>query len=124
MSGESLFVFGALRTGGGSDHLLAGFSRRVGTVAGELWVLPGGAPVLVRQGTGRVVGELVEGIPLPLLSLLDHLEGVRDGVVRRERVEVRIGLRNAPAWVWVAEAGRARAGRRHAGPRWVPTQVR
>lgn len=119
-----LFVFGPLRTGGGREQLLGDRRRRVGTVSGELWVLPGGAPVLVPGGGDRVVGELVDGVDLRLLGVLDHLEGVDDGVVRREVVDVRVGLRTERAWSWVATPARARAGRRWSGSRWVPTVVR
>lgn len=124
MRGESLFVFGPLRHGGADAAWLAGLPRRAGSVAGELWVLPGGAPVLVPSPRGRVIGELVEGVPPRVLGLLDHLEGVPDGVVTRVRTDVRIGLRSEPAWVWVCDAARARSGRRHPGSRWTPALVR
>jgi gamma-glutamylcyclotransferase (GGCT)/AIG2-like uncharacterized protein YtfP len=119
-----LFVYGVHRTGGGSEQLLGARRRRVGTAPGALWILPGGQVVLVAEAASRVVGELVDDVDDRMLALLDHLEGVRDGVVRRARVEVRVGLRIEPAWTWVAEVSRARTGRRYGASRWIPVQVR
>ncbi len=110
-----LFVYGAART----DPLLAGRPRRGATVAGELWSLPGRAPVLVPGPGARVEGELVEGVDARLLDLLDHLAGVRDGAVARAWVDARVGLRTARACTWVADPSRARVGRRVLGGRRV-----
>jgi gamma-glutamylcyclotransferase (GGCT)/AIG2-like uncharacterized protein YtfP len=119
-----LFVFGALATGGERAALLGSRRRRSASVAGQLWVLPGGGPVLLAASGERVDGELVEGVDPRLLGLLDHLEGTPEGLVRRELVEVRVGLRAERAWTWLTDAARARTGRRWGGGRWRATTRR
>jgi gamma-glutamylcyclotransferase (GGCT)/AIG2-like uncharacterized protein YtfP len=87
-------------------------------VRGALWRLPAGYPALCLEGDDLVHGELVDAPDPRRLALLDRYEGVDEGLYRRARVEVVVGLRPMSAWAWVMEDPRARGGRRLPDGRW------
>ncbi|MEQ1505153.1 MAG: gamma-glutamylcyclotransferase family protein [Myxococcota bacterium] len=125
MSGAlPLFVYGASMTGHERSPLLGALGRRLGTVRGTLWSMPAGYPALVPGGDGLVHGELIDPPDERLLGLLDGLEGVDQGLYRRIRCDVRIGLRAEVAWAYAMDAAWARTGRRIPDGRWRPSRRR
>jgi gamma-glutamylcyclotransferase (GGCT)/AIG2-like uncharacterized protein YtfP len=113
-----LFVYGTLMTGASQAGLLAGLGRTTAMVRGSLWSLPAGYPALCLEGDDRVHGELVDPPSPRLLELLDRYEGVDEGLYRRVRVEVIVGLRPGTAWAWVMDAPRLHGGRAIPEGRW------
>lgn len=116
---KPLFVYGTLLSGGSAASLLGYAPRREATVRGTLYQLPAGYPALALAGDGVVHGELVDVNDPALLRLLDHYEGVDEGLYRRVEVEAVVGLRREPAWAWVQDDPRLRGGRRVIGGRWT-----
>ena len=92
-----LFVYGTLRSGGGSSSMLGG-SQLVGsaTVEGTLYDL-GEYPALMLYGGTPVEGEIWR-CPAAMLWKLDEYEGVERGLFRR--VAIMAGGR--PCWAYVA----------------------
>ncbi len=113
-----IFVYGTLMSGRGQEGLLAGLGRRTAHVRGTLWDLPAGYPALRLDGSGLVYGELVDPPGGRRLALLDHYEGVHEGLYKRVTVEAVVGLRPEPAWAWVMDNPQRRGGRAIPEGRW------
>ena len=120
---ESLFVYGTLLKGQSHGGLLGDSPRVAATTEGRLWSLPAGYPAL-GVGEGIVHGELVEIERPGLLSILDRYEGVDEGLYRRVKVDVLVGLRSREAWTYVMEDPRARGGKHIPEGRWSPIRRR
>ena len=119
MSGAlPLFVYGTLLAGEAREGMLRGLGRRQGHSRGTLYHLPAGYPAVVLGGEERVYGELVDAPNERLLSMLDMVEGVSDGLFRREEVSVTMGLQSQRAWVYVTDASAVTAGRPLPRGRW------
>ena len=114
-----LFVYGTLRADGGHGHLLGGRRRVAATTTGALWHLPAGYPALDVHGTGTVHGELVSGVDDALLDLLDHYEGVAEGLFRRTLHPVRAGRTRVDAWMYAMDHPDRRGGRPVPDGRWT-----
>lgn len=114
---QELFVYGTLLTGEDQAGLLGQASRIPATTRGTLWGLPAGYPALA-GGHGVVHGELVTLADRRLLEILDRYEGVDEGLYRRVRIDVLVGLRTQIAWAYRMENPRARGGRLLRSGRW------
>jgi gamma-glutamylcyclotransferase (GGCT)/AIG2-like uncharacterized protein YtfP len=120
-----VFVYGTLRAGGSHGGLLRTLERHDARVRGHVFDLPEGYPAMVlAEGEDWVHGELVEGVSEPLLGLLDHYEGVAEGLYRRVVVEAWLGLRPVAAWAWVMDHPERRGGVRVPSGRWHPSRKR
>lgn len=88
-----LFVYGTLKRGESQFHLLthADWLNEIETGEGYALVDCGEYPAMVEEGTGRVLGELVE-IPRELLSALDAYEGAPE-LFQRTRIRLENGER-------------------------------
>lgn len=115
-----LFVYGTLLSTGAQGGLLQGLRRAEACVRGSLWRLPAGYPALQLGPDGLAHGELVYSPGPRLLGLLDHYEGVADGLYRRVEVLVVVGLLQERSWAYVMDNPRLRGGRRIVSGRWVP----
>jgi len=113
-----LFVYGTLQSGQPQGALLAACSRVPASTRGQLYALPAGYPALVPGGTDQVFGQLVEPVDERLLGVLDHYEGVAEGLYRRVEVEVDVGLRRQVAWTYVMDHPESRGGLRLPDGRW------
>ncbi len=119
MSDPRLFVYGTLMHGGERAGLLGAALRQRATLQGRLYHLPAGYPALELGTAGTVHGELVDAPSDRVLALLDHIEGVADGLFVRSEVDVTLGLRRVRAWVFAMDAPRLRGGRLIPNGRWV-----
>jgi gamma-glutamylcyclotransferase (GGCT)/AIG2-like uncharacterized protein YtfP len=112
-----LFVYGSLMRGQPNEGYLAGMPVRPARLPGRLFRLPAGYPVLVPDPSATAIqGELVRLPQAGLLSVLDHFEGVADGLYIRERVTVWVGEDRVPAWIYTqsaADVARRRLVRLH-----------
>lgn len=113
-----LFVYGTLRSGERQAGLLGDRRRRPARVRGRLYRLDAGYPALVAADGGWVEGELIDDVDDRLLGLLDHYEGVAEGLFRRERVTVTLGLRTERAWTYVMSHPERRGGVLIPSGRW------
>ena len=113
-----LFVYGTLASGGQQSFLLDGLERRPARVLGRLYRLPAGYPALAPGGSDPVYGELVGAPPERLLALLDHYEGVAEGLFARVVVRALVGSNSADAWAYVMRDPRTRGGRHLPSGRW------
>ncbi len=105
-----LFVYGTLLSDGAQGGLLAGLRHDRASVVGTLWRLPVGYPAMSLGGDTSVVGELVEAPGPQVLRLVDHYEGVDEGLYRRLKVRACVGLRSCRAWAYVMDSPRLRGG--------------
>lgn len=112
-----LFVYGTLLSDGPRAGLVPG-RRRPGRVDGRLYAMPAGYPALVLGG-GEVEGEVVDGVTEAQLRLIDHYEGLAEGLYERVVCDVRVGGRTVGAWVYVMARPEARGGVRWPGTRWI-----
>jgi gamma-glutamylcyclotransferase (GGCT)/AIG2-like uncharacterized protein YtfP len=115
-----VFVYGTLKRGGSNHAHLAGQA-----FVGEARTAPGfrlyhldGYPGMITLADDRegVTGE-VWSVDAPCLTQLDLLEGIAEGLYRRERVPLL-----APFDTWSVEAylyARSVAGRRDLGSTWI-----
>jgi len=126
MSGPTgVFVYGTLRADGSHGGLLARHEHLPARVRGHLYDLPAGYPALVAdEAAGWVHGELIRAVDPRLLGLLDHYEGVDEGLYRRVVLRVHLGLRAESAWTWVMDHPERRGGRPVASGRWRPARRR
>jgi gamma-glutamylcyclotransferase (GGCT)/AIG2-like uncharacterized protein YtfP len=113
-----LFVYGTLMSAGDQAVLLSGLGRSSATTRGALYHLPAGYPALMLGPDGEVHGELVEAPEARLLALLDHYEGVAQGLYRRETIDVTVGLRRVKAWAYVMDRPESLGGKRLQSGRW------
>ncbi len=121
----ALFVYGTLREGQTMSGLLARRPRSPARVRGALWDLPAGYPALVPDpDAGWVHGELIGALEPAVLGLIDHYEGVHEGLYRRVLVDVHLGLRTERAWAYVMEHPERLGGRRVSSGRWRPVRAR
>lgn len=114
----NLFVYGTLMSGHAQSALLGRFTRRNATVKGSLYRLPAGYPALALDGASVVYGELVELVDPRTLALLDHYEGVDEGLYARVPCDVVVGLRREAACVYAMSDPRARGGVPIPAGRW------
>jgi gamma-glutamylcyclotransferase (GGCT)/AIG2-like uncharacterized protein YtfP len=120
-----VFVYGTLRAGASHGGMLDAFKRHDARVRGRLYDLPEGYPAIVPvEADEWVYGELVDGVPDRVLGLLDHYEGVEEGLYQRVVVEAWLGLRPVPAWAWVMDQPERRGGVRVPSGRWRPSRKR
>jgi len=115
---DRLFVYGTLRGGQPQGALLAGRTRTEASTRGTLWAMPAGYPALQLVGDGRVHGELVQPVDERILAVIDHFEGVDEGLYRRVKVDVDVGLRRFAAWAYVMDHPARRGARRLTDGRW------
>jgi len=113
-----LFVYGTLLSRGSAAPMLRDLRREPAIIRGELYHMPAGYPAVILRGGAPVYGELVYDIPPALLALLDHYEGVDEGLYARLTVRVELGLRQRPGFVYVMPDADRRAGRRLPHGRW------
>ncbi|TVQ91388.1 MAG: gamma-glutamylcyclotransferase [Deltaproteobacteria bacterium] len=118
MARPGLFVYGTLVEGERRSSMLGDPPRRPAKVFGRLYHLPAGYPAVSLGGEEPVYGELLPPVPEPLLRLLDHYEGVADGLYRRVQVRAITGLEQHLAWIYVMDDPMARGGRRIPSGRW------
>lgn len=119
-----LFVYGTLMSGHAKAPLLGARPRHDARVEGTLYDLPAGYPALVLGGTEWVHGEVVQEVDDALLRLLDHYEGVDEGLYRRVQVSLRWGLRARLVWTYVMDHPERRGGKLIASGRWRATRRR
>lgn len=115
----NLFVYGTLLAGQPQGALLARFRRAPATLKASLFRLPAGYPAVRLDGGGTVHGELVEGVDERTLALLDHYEGVDEGLYTRLACDVVLGLRRHPAEVYAMGDPKARGGVPIPSGRWT-----
>ena len=115
---DPLFVYGTLMTGETRASILGDLRRVPATCTGMLYDLPAGYPALDPTQEGRVHGELVEAPPAEMWGVLDLYEGVGQGLYRRVKVDVRLGMRRILAWSYVMDRPWERGGRVIANGRW------
>jgi gamma-glutamylcyclotransferase (GGCT)/AIG2-like uncharacterized protein YtfP len=113
-----LFVYGTLMSGQAQAGLLGRLSRRKAVISGRLFHLSAGYPAVTLDGRDEVHGELVGPLDARTLRLLDHYEGLDDGVYRRVVVQARIGLRPHQAWAYVMSDPLQHGGRYLPTGRW------
>lgn len=113
-----LFVYGTLMTDQAQAALLADMRRVRARVRGTLFRMPAGYPALVPGGEAWVHGELVDLADPRRLAVLDHYEGVDEGLYRRVQVPVVVGLRTLEGWTWAMSDPAARGGRILPSGRW------
>jgi gamma-glutamylcyclotransferase (GGCT)/AIG2-like uncharacterized protein YtfP len=119
-----LFVYGTLLRGRGAHELLGRRRQLPCTTRGALYHLPAGYPALCPIGDGRVHGHWLDPVPPALLSLLDHYDGVHEGLYRRAEVQVEAPGATFVAWAWVMDQPQARGGVLVRSGRWRPFRVR
>ena len=109
ISPTALFVYGTLCTGEENAGFLAGLPVEAARVKGQLYRLPAGYPALVADSACRwVLGELVSLDGDVRLGVLDHIEGVEQGLFRRLPVPVEVGHRTVVAWAYLMERTQVR----------------
>jgi len=114
-----IFVYGTLKRGGSNHHFLAGqkFIGEARTAAGFRLYDLGGHPGMVTQpdDTAGVVGEIWE-VAADALVQLDALEGLAEGMYRREPVPLLppFADRGIEAYFYPHDI----AGRREVGSVW------
>lgn len=114
-----LFVYGTLMRGAPQGALMARLPRVDARVAGRLYRMPAGYPALVPEaGVGFVYGELVSDVDERLLVLLDHYEGVEEGLYVRQELDVLVGLLRRRALVYVGVDPVRRGGTLLPSGRW------
>lgn len=98
---DRVFVYGTLRRGGSASRLLEGRCRFVGpgTVRGTLFDA-GEFPALVREGGGKVIGEVYDLTSADALPDLDTYE---------EAIGARPLFRRESVWVSLADGSRLKA---------------
>jgi gamma-glutamylcyclotransferase (GGCT)/AIG2-like uncharacterized protein YtfP len=120
----SLFVYGTLLTGERTAGLLSDCPRQPARIRGLLYRLPAGYPAVRLGGDGLVHGELVTGFDQRRLGVLDHYEGVDQGLYRRVEVTALCGLERVQAWAWVMDDPYLRGGVLMEAGRWKPGRRR
>ena len=118
MAHPGLFVYGTLLSGEPNASMLGALARRPALVFGRIYHLPAGYPAVTLGGDQPVHGELLPTLSPSLLRLLDHYEGLEDGLYRRVEVRAITGLEQHPAWIYVMDDPEARGGRRIPSGRW------
>lgn len=113
-----LFVYGTLLSGGTQAALLKG-RRHHAWVFGQLFAMRAGYPALSRDGSDKVYGQWVDPIPDAHLALLDHYEGVHEGLFTREVVRVHTERGTFDAWAWLMDDPKRRGGRYLPKGRWI-----
>jgi len=114
-----LFVYGTLMRGRPQGGLLRRFEHVKATAIGRLWRLPAGYPALELGPFGSVHGELVRQVDPRVVSLLDQVEGVDQGLYRRVGIDVVNGLRTFRAEGWVMDQPQRRGGIEIPTGRWT-----
>jgi gamma-glutamylcyclotransferase (GGCT)/AIG2-like uncharacterized protein YtfP len=102
MKGPGLFVYGTLLSGQSAGGMLGGMPRRPAVMAGRLWLLPAGYPVLVDDDPEPLPlrGELVELSSQGVLMVVDLYEGGADSLYHRAEATARVEGRAIQAWVY------------------------
>jgi gamma-glutamylcyclotransferase (GGCT)/AIG2-like uncharacterized protein YtfP len=121
---EPLFVYGTLMAGASRGALLGDAPRVAATCTGRLYDLPAGYPALDPSVEGVVHGELIAAFPSARWGVLDLYEGVGEGLYRRVKIDVRVGLRRFLAWSYVMDDPAARGGVWVRDGRWRCTRRR
>lgn len=119
-----LFVYGTLKRGEAREALCGPGARTEAVVRGTLYALPAGYPALTLRGSGAVHGELVALADERVLRLLDHYEGVDEGLFMRVEVEAIVGLRRVPAWAYIMDDPRFKGGKALRSGVWTAARRR
>jgi gamma-glutamylaminecyclotransferase len=116
-----IFVYGTLKRGGANNYILAAQECYGPARTGPGYVLYNleGYPGMVasRAGTESIVGE-VWSVDDACLAHLDELEGIKEGLYKREAVplEEPFANRSVEAYLYL----RSTYGRTRAPPDWKP----
>lgn len=105
-----LFVYGTLLEGQANAGVLGPLRRHRARTRGRLWRLPAGYPALEPIDDAWVEGELLH-LPEARLRVVDLLEGVQEGLYRRDvrPVEARGIPGVVPAHVYLMDTAQLRA---------------
>lgn len=99
---NKLFVYGTLLRGEERDGMVLSLAMCPATTRGRLHLAPAGYPALqVDPGAGRISGELLTLDTPALLTLLDLVEGVSDGLYTRAPIEVQTKDGSTEAWAYI-----------------------
>ncbi len=115
----AVFVYGTLKRGGANHHFLAGqrFIGEARTAPGfQMYELEGYPGMIAQPDSSQsVTGEIWE-VDSACLAALDELEGLAEGLYRREAVPLAPphSLRQVEAYLYAKTV----AGRRVLGPTW------
>ena len=104
-----LFVYGTLLRGEERDGMVLSLPVAAATTKGRLHLAPAGYPALELDPTaGQVYGEVLTLESPAILTLLDLVEGVADGLY--SRVQIPIESEDGPdhAWAYVMGTGQLR----------------
>lgn len=113
-----LFVYGTLMTGQSSAGLLGALPRRPAVVYGRLYHLPAGYPAVSLGGDDPVHGELIFAPTPAVIAVLDHYEGVGEGLYDRVVTRAYNGLAQQPTQIYVMAHPERHGGRRLIHGRW------
>jgi len=99
---DHLFVYGTLLRGEERDGMVLSLSAEAGTTRGRLHIVPAGYPALeTDQSAAEISGEVLTLENPGLLTLLDLVEGVSDGLYSRTRIPVQTADGTIEAWAYV-----------------------
>lgn len=118
MTALPLFVYGTLASGESHAGLLGALPRRPAIVFGALYHLPAGYPAVDLGGDRPVFGQLIEPPTSSVLRLLDHYQGVGEGLFQRVQTRAVLGLEQHPAWIYTLSDPAGRGGRLLPSGRW------
>jgi gamma-glutamylcyclotransferase (GGCT)/AIG2-like uncharacterized protein YtfP len=106
---DQLFVYGTLLRGEERDGLVLSLPVAPATVTGRLHLVPAGYPALEVDGSGPPIsGELLTLESASILTLLDLVEGVADGLYSRTEVTAQTVQGPVRAWAYVMNGAQRR----------------
>ena len=107
-----LFVYGTLLRGEERDGMVLSLPMTPATARGRLHLAPAGYPALQLDPNGpEVRGELLTLEQPGLLTLLDLVEGVSDGLYTRSQITVQTEDGLFEAWAYVIDRHQLRRAR-------------
>ncbi len=109
---DYLFVYGTLLRGEERDGMVLSLPAQPAVTRGRLHMVPAGYPALEVTPDGKEIsGELLTLESPAVLTLLDLIEGVADGLYSRVRIAVRTDEETLPAWAYTMGAAQLRRAR-------------
>jgi gamma-glutamylcyclotransferase (GGCT)/AIG2-like uncharacterized protein YtfP len=97
-----LFVYGTLLRGEERDGMVLSLPVSPATTVGRLHMVPAGYPALEMAPRGAQISGEVLSLDHPgILTLLDLVEGVADGLYSRVVIPVQTAERTLDAWAYV-----------------------